>query len=178
MTHLSVIGCGESGALWDGTGPSLGVNDCEKFGKPVDFLLLLNHRHKFADHRLQYIEGARPKMAYSHIAKWGQVFTNFTQIETRIWPGLEIKPNVIYHSKTSPFCAISLGHVMGFKEIVLYGVDFKSHHSYSPGRPHFEQEKIRYETFVQWLEEAGTKVYTIKKGNLNLPVWTYSKVSA
>lgn len=170
VNRISLIGCGESGALWDGKGESIGVNDCEKFGKHVDYLLLLNHRAKFSDERLRVIEASRPKICYSHIVRWHSSFSVFKLIETRSWPGTEILPGVIYHSKTSPFCAISLAHVMGFNEIVLWGVDFVSHHAYRPGKPYFEAEKIRYEKFAEMLEKHGTNVYLGAPGTLNIPI--------
>lgn len=171
MNHINIIGCGETGSQWDGKGPSLGVNDCEKHGKRVDYLLLLNARGKFGPDRIRVIEATRPKMCFSHLARWGETFTNFHHIEITKWLGTEIKPKTVYVSKTSPFAAISLAYVLGYTEAVLYGVDFNTHKSYSPGKPDFEYERIRYEKFCEMLNErCGFKVYLGVEGSkLNLP---------
>ena len=172
MSRVSIIACGpQSGSLWDGTGPSIGVNDCEKFGKPVDFLLLLNSPVKFGPERMRYIEGARPKMCYSHLEKWAKVFTNFTKIKTELWPGTEIRPGVIYHSKTSPFAALSLSYVMGFTSAVMYGCDMLTHPRFSKGKTDFEFEKIRIERLAAMLDEKhGFKTYLAAPGALNIPI--------
>lgn len=172
MTRISIIGCGpETGPLWDGKGVSLGVNDCEKHGKKVDYLLLLNSVGKFSPERLAIIEATRPITCYSHLPKWGEVFSNFKHIQTTLWGGTEIKPGVIYHSKTSPFCALSLALVMGFQEAVLWGVDFGTHKTFSPGKPQFEFEAIRYNLFAKMLlEKHGFRTYLGAPGKLNIPV--------
>lgn len=172
MSRITVLGCGETGSQWDGHGPCIGVNDCEKFGKRVDYLLILNSRGKFSPARLQTIESSRPKLCFSHLNRWGEVFTNFRHIAIEKWIGTEIKPKTVYHSKTSPFAAISLAYCLGYTEAVLYGVDFKTHQSYSPGKPEFEYEKIRYERFAQMLDEkCGFKVFLGVEGSvLNLPM--------
>lgn len=172
MSRISIIGCGETGALWDGQGPSLGVNDCEKFGKRVDYLLIVNAAGKFSPERYRTIESSRPKMMFSQLKRWGEVFTNFKHIPIKEWRGTEIEPKTIYHSKTSPFVAISLAYCLGYSEAVLYGVDFKTHHAFAPGKPDFEYEKIRYEKFCQMLDEKyGFKVFLGAEGsNINLPL--------
>lgn len=171
MSRITILGCGETGAQWDGQGPCIGVNDCEKFGKRVDYLLLVNARGKFAPARLKTIEASRPKMCFSNLNRWGEIFSNFKHIPIVSWSGTEIKPKTVYHSKTSPFVAISLAYCLGYSEAVLYGVDFKTHHAFAPGKPDFEYEKIRYERFCQMLDErCGFKVFLgVEWSNLNLP---------
>lgn len=171
MSRVSLIACGESGKLWDGTGPSIGVNDCEKHGHKVDYLLLLNARGKFGPERLAVIEATRPITCYSHLEKWNQTFSNFKHIKITQWEGTRIDPGVIYHSKTSPFAALSLAAVMGFTEAVLWGVDFKNHKTYSPGKPQFEFERIRYELFAKMLlEKHNFRTYLGAPGQLNIPI--------
>lgn len=172
MNRVTILGCGETGALWDGKGPCIGVNDCEKFGKRVDYLLLLNARGKFSPQRLRVIEATRPKICFSHLNRWGEVFTNFRHIQITKWTGTEIKPKTVYHSNTSPFAAISLAYVLGYEGAVLYGVDFKTHHRFSPGKPDYAFEMIRTEAFCHMLDEkCGFKVYLGAEGsNLNLPI--------
>lgn len=172
MSRITILGCGETGAQWDGQGPCIGVNDCEKFGKRVDYLLLVNARGKFSPARLKVIEASRPKMCFSQLNRWGEIFSNFKHIPIVQWSGTEIKEKTVYYSKTSPFVAISLAYCLGYSEAVLYGVDFKTHHAFAPGKPDFEYEKIRYEKFCQMLEERhGFRVFLGAEGsNLNLPM--------
>src|SRR5688572_18680672 len=116
MSRISIIACGETGSRWDGKGPSLGVNDCENHGKRVDYLLLLNARGKFGPERIRVIEATRHKMCFSHLNRWAETFTNFKHIPITNWHGTEILPKTIYHSKTSPFAAISLAFALGYTE--------------------------------------------------------------
>lgn len=170
MTRVSLIGCGETGALWDGIGPSIGVNDCVKFGKQVDYLLVINAKGAFKGERLETILNSKPKRFFSNLDQWKKHFDNFTHLKITHWPERGINVGLTYHSKTSPFCAISLAHNMGFDEIVLYGVDFKTHKVYRANNPAFNSEKRRYELFVKALAKEGTKVYSATKGVLNIPV--------
>ena len=175
MSRVHIIACGESGALWDGKGLSLGVNDCEKFGKKVDYLLLLDSIGKFSPERLNTITSTRPKTCFSHRAKWADHFSNFKLIDIQRWNGPEIKPGVVYHSNTSPFGALSLSLVMGFSEAVLWGVDMISHHRFGKGRPGHEFERLRIEAFAKTLlEQHGFKTYLGAPGALNLPLWNSS----
>lgn len=70
---------------------------------------------------------------------------------------------------------MSLAYNMGATEIVLWGVDFKTHHRYREGQQYFLGEMRQYQTFIQALEKVGVKVYLGAEGSALgkiVPIWT------
>lgn len=168
---VHIIGCGSTGANWDGKGPSIGVNDCWKFGKSTGSLLVLNRKSTFTPERLKIIEESKPTLFYSNLDEWRKPFKDMRKIDTTRWNGTMIN-NVIYHSKTSPFCALSLAYNLGYRIMVLWGVDFVDHASYSPGKHGFEAEKLQYYSFIKTLKTKGAQVYAGCYGStLGLPIY-------
>jgi hypothetical protein len=168
---INIIGCGETGANWDGTGHSIGVNDCWKFGKPTDLLMVLNRRSTFTPDRIKIIEDSKPKDFYCNLEEWRRSFNDMKLITTTRWNNAFIN-DVIYHSKTSPFCAMSLAYNLGFRTLVLWGVDFQTHHIFSPGKYAYDNEKLMYHSFIKVLKDKGCKVYAGCYGStLELPVY-------
>ncbi len=149
---ISVISCGPSGALWNGVGPSIGVNDCEKFGKPVDALVVVNGI--FEPERMTIIQ-RHNGILYSSLQFWSN-HPHFKPIETRKFKR-GIQAGVIFHSITSPLIAISLAHVQGHREIVLYGVDFDSHPIVKGDV--LSGEVDTYMRFIRELEKLGVSVH-------------------
>jgi hypothetical protein len=125
---MNIISCGPTGSTWDGSGPSIGVNDCEKFGRKVDALVVVNS--DFEIPRLQIIKKTlAPAGFYSQLTYW-QDQPNYRPLpRMKRFTGRENKLETgwIYSSRTSPFVAITLAALWGHKEIVLYGVDFDDH---------------------------------------------------
>lgn len=174
---INVIGCGATGANWDGNGYSIGVNDCWKFGKKTNDLIVVNKKPLFSEKRLLTICNSKPVRFLTNLASWLDEFPDGEIIPLKRWNGVELDEtrNTIYHSKTSPFIAMSLAYDLCAKEIVLWGVDFVDHHAFSPGKTGYLQEKIRYEQFAKKLAEKNVMVYKgSKESNLNLPIWKQS----
>ncbi len=149
---VNVIGCGPSAALWDGCGPSIGVNDCLKFGKPVDALVCVNSN--FEPERMKWIQAHKGPF-YSTMYYWS-FKADFRPIQTRSFRG-RVEGGKIYHSISSPFIAISLAFNQGAKEIVLWGVDFESHPIVKDRT--LEREVRQYMKFIEALEKKDCRVY-------------------
>lgn len=159
----NIIGCGETAAFWDGSGMSIGVNDCEKTGRNVAALLVINAPGNFHGERLETIKASKAKIytdtTCGHL--WKKHFPQPIVLNLHSWAGgfSEKRKDRVYHSKTSPFVAISLAYVMGAKELVLWGVDFQNHHKYSPGKRDFNNEVHNYLSLTAALKRKGCKVY-------------------
>lgn len=176
---ISVIGCGQSAKHWDGSGPSIGVNDVFKFGYHPTYLLLLNAPSRFTTERLSNIIKTNPHRVYSDMAAmWRKHFScEIKDVDSQLWSNpKKISKNYNYHSKTSPFAAISMAYSWGFTEIVLYGVDFIDHKNYNPSKKEFRNEFNNYKSFCEKLREQNVFVYRInEESNLNfLPIWNPS----
>lgn len=175
---VSIIGLGESVKYFDGKGPTIGVNDCFKF-HPVDTLLLIDPPRRFTPERRRIIETSKPKLAVFYDLGWAQTFTNH-----KFKPDYNIKQlffsdgrtmrfskymgklynDRVLHSLTSPFVAISLAYVLGYKEIVLWGVDLNTHKSYHPGTEGLNIERDAFKTLIGQLNEVGVLVRFGKTG--------------
>lgn len=167
-----ILGLGPSISEYkNGGNYSIGVNDV--FGKGVitDRLIVVNSFKKQPD-RLKTILNSRPKDGlYSQIGSFAH-HPNYKHIgPMQRWKG-NLKPEVLYSSVTSTFIAISMAHNMGFKEIVLYGVDFHLHKTVKNNT--LKREVMQYESFCKALSKLGTKVYLgTDFGALKeiLPIW-------
>jgi len=170
MTY-SVIGCGSSGEAWNGQGLAIGVNDCFKFGKRTPILLIANHFSKFPEHRVETIKQhatgiVKPKF-YCDNHSWRHIFPQYIHTYLRSWDGiLRKEPNRLQHADTSPFIAISLAYNLGASKIVLYGVDFLSHHLYSDTADRTRIELRTYKHFIEALRGVGVKVNLGAPGSL------------
>lgn len=175
---VSILGCGESGQYWDGLGESIGVNDCWKFGHPTDYLMVINPSNSFIPERRKIIEKSRPHHFITDsktflrqwYAKADQVKPNMNfkelwctnggqLIKYRFskWTGTLHKDRIQY-SNTSPFAAVSLAYLLGYNEIILWGVDFKTHRTWKADNPHMFEELDNYKALFKQLEDVGVSV--------------------
>lgn len=158
MKLINIIGCGESAANWDGKGESIGVNDCWKYGNPTDYLVLVNGIRKFPPQRLATIINSLPKRVITHLAEWREVMRCPVDLITfGLWNN-QLLPGRIFHAETSPFVAMSWAYREGYDEMILWGVDFKTHQTYSPGLPSYEGEMKQYESFIEALTIKGVTI--------------------
>lgn len=174
----NIIACGESGAQWDGRGDSIGVNDCFKFGKSVDYLMILDPINRFKPERMTTIKATNPKHFLTLEKRWliemwkgdldlisysknKQLFcTNGPEIiDFRFsrWKG-KLSKDRIYYSRTSPFAALSLAYILNYKEINLYGADFQTHQTWNPNNPMMREELLNYRELIDQLIDNGIKV--------------------
>ena len=87
----------------------------------------------------------------------------------------------ISYSHTSPFPAMSLAYLLGYKEIVLWGVDFVTHKAWNPQKPEqLNTQLSEYKELVRALDELGVKVWLGHTGSMLgefLPLYHLAKMS-
>ena len=177
---VSVIGLGSSAEGWFNTpcDISIGVNDCAKFGKDPDYLLLANWPMKFPQHRLNIIKDTRPKQFFSSVEQWKAYFPGMIKIRLNSWDGplYRWRPEEFSSSDTSPFIAVSMAYKLGASNIVLWGVDMVDHHIHNTKNPARVMELRKWHQMIGALDREGVKVWLGKEGSvLNLPVWISSQ---
>lgn len=174
MNTIHILGLGQTAANYHGHGFSIGVNDCFRFHK-TNYLLCINAPQKFSPERFEIIKNSRPEKFFAHNMQWKPYQPNFEFIgDSTLKPFYSgyLDGKSIYHSKTSPFSAMSLAYNLGAKEIILWGVDFKTHKYYSPSTGHLPAELNAYIFLIESLGHQGTKVYLGCEGSeLKLPVY-------
>lgn len=183
---VSIVGCGDSAKHWfkEPCDMSVGVNDCVKFGHEVDYLVVVNSPLKFFptvknnhQDRIKTIAKSKPKKFYSHSGNWKQYFPTQELISMRPFNGF-YNPGRVYHTKTSPFVAITLAAKLGATEIIIWGVDMLTHHKFS-AQAHqrhqgdFTTELGYYQMLFEALEKHGVKCYI---GNENTVLKRYLPV--
>ena len=125
---IHVLGLGES--LHDfipDDNTTIGVNDIHGVVKS-DFVVCVDAKRSFNEERLRVIESTECKGFYSHIDEWRGI-TNFELIMLAKARGSlsELDTEKFCYSISSPFVACILAYKMEAENIVLWGVDFKSH---------------------------------------------------
>lgn len=170
---FTVVASGESAKDWMSRGTAIGSNDCEKFTKPVDYLILANHPGKFKE-RLNIIKKSKAKVFTTSKKQWGKIFPNCEQI-TRITSfNQRILNGFIYTSSTTPIMCISMAIKMGATEIILWGIDMKNHRVWSQGTKQGNREIAIYLKFFAACEKIGVKLWRGADGtafDLNLPLY-------
>lgn len=152
----SVIGCGTSATKWPGDGYSIGVNDCWKYGFITDRLIVVNSLTKFPERHRTVINSTPKDGLYSHLSTFNH-HPNYKHIRSmQRWKG-SLKADILYYSSSSPFIALSMAHNMGFKEIILYGVDMVDHPTLKSNA--MKREVMQFETFCKALSKTGTNIY-------------------
>lgn len=155
LKSINIIGCGSTANHWPGKGDSLGVNDCEKTGKKVDNLLVIDWPLKFEPERFAIVHKSEAKF-YSQLSAW-QRYKEVNLISINRWRGhINGKPQF---SSTSPFVAITLAQTWGYQEIILWGCDFIDHQTYKRGSESFAIEYWIYKNLYDELAKAGVKLY-------------------
>lgn len=170
---MTVIASGQSAERWIRRGTVIGVNDCEKWGKPVDILILVNAPGKFKE-RLNIIKKSKAKVLTNSVNLWKPHFPNCQKIERMISFNKLALDRFIYHSQTSPIIAISYAVKLGAKEIILYGIDFLSHRVWRLGTKSGDREVNVYLRYFKQLQLKGIKLYLGANGTAfdkHLPLW-------
>lgn len=180
-----ILGCGETGAFMpdDSVAYVIGVNDCNKFGKPIDELLTINRPRHFQMpalyrecSRLTVIQETELKKLTTLTTlamEWEEYFPgNVQTIGVTRWRKSVIKEQ-IYHTDNSPFTAMSLAVSYGFEEIVLWGVDFIDHKFLKP-----ETSAPAFSQFAFAVSKWDIRIYKgHSKSNLNLELWEQKEYS-
>lgn len=175
---INVIACGDSASKWDGLGDSIGVNDSFKWGHNIQILVLLNEPNEFEADRLDVIKKTKADFVYTCYREWQRpqyALNNIVFFNYNVWNGrlLAKGRNLFQTSRTSPFAAISIAYNLGYDEIVLWGVDFKTHKIWHNGNHNFAQEIKNYQQLAEQLKDRGVMVYSSEENVLKLPQKKY-----
>ncbi len=124
---IFVLGLGQTLKFFkDLDKPQIGVNDIWGHVQ-CEIILCIDDMHKFDRERLATIKNSKPKKFITHLPEWKKVFNGSTEI-VKLSPISEpFNSQKIYYSVNSPFVAASLASTLGYKNIVLFGVDFLTH---------------------------------------------------
>jgi hypothetical protein len=170
-----IVGCGPTGKNWFNTpyDLSIGVNDCAKFGKDPDWLVVINR--KFSPDREKTIKGTKAKKVFTTIKYWKEYFKNAEDLRLQQF-GKYLKKGHVYSSKTSPFVALSLAFNAGAKNVILWGVDLNSHPVVKDKLKNYELRQ--FEKFCRELAKQGTQVWVSSEESALsnfLPIWCGGK---
>jgi len=169
----NILGLGVTLDTYTG-GFSIGVNDIYRYVS-TDIIVCVDHKQAFKPDRLAVIENSTPSKFISHIPEWSTM-ANFEliQLTGRKPTAFELMESEKYYGhNNSTYVAVQVAARMGFKDIVLHGVDFKGHkHLDTPDTiPHilerFKQLKDVYNTFDIGLHVSSKDSRLIEV----LPLW-------
>lgn len=176
----NIIGCGESASKWDGNGDSIGVNDSFKFGHRIQNLVLLNEPSEFEPDRLETILKTNPDRLFTCYRSWAKPqyqFKSVTHFNYNVWQGQLASKGKYQTSRTSPFGAISVAYNLGYDEIILWGVDFRTHKVWHNGNHNFAKEIKNYKQLAAELKKKDVIVYSSEPSILKLPVYPHNKIA-
>jgi|SRR6188768_1728024 len=173
---ISVIGCGKTADGWFNTSHdlSIGCNDCAKFGKDPDWLVVINRA--FTPERENTIKETKAKKVFTTIKYWKDHFKDAENLRLQQF-GKYLKKGHVYSSKTSPFVALSLAFNAGAKNVILWGVDLNSHPVVKDKLKNYELRQ--FEKFCRELAKQGTQVWVSSpESELSkfLPLWVWTGV--
>lgn len=173
---INIIGLGESASKWDGSGDSIGVNDAFKWHHKLQRLVLLNQPNEFEQDRLHTIRNTETDFVYTCWREWSRPensLNNVVHFNYHVWQGKLLPKGTkqFQVSNTSPFCAISIAYNLGYDEIVLWGVDFKTHPTWNQSHHNFSYEIKNYQQLCEQLKARGVMVYSSEASILKLPVY-------
>jgi hypothetical protein len=172
---FTVVGCGNSAQNWVPNGPSIGCNDCEKFGNGVDYLVLVNSPNKFK-HRINTILRTKAQVLTNMPGTWIKHFSKDRLTQIRLSPFVvRVRPGMIYSSGTTPIICMSVAIAKGATKIILWGVDMVNHQTFRIGVKKGDQEISVYRKFFKEVKLLGIEVFRGADGTCfdnDLSLWT------
>lgn len=171
----TIVGCGDSATGWIPNGTSIGSNDCEKFGRGVDHLLLANHPGKFRSERLAVIKRTTAQVWCTSRGQWVGLLPLAQQLTRAVSFSGYIRAGFVYTSATTPIMCMSMAINKGARQLVLWGVDMITHHAYRKGTKYGDREIGVYEKFFAACRKIKVEVYIGSHGTAfdkSLPLWT------
>lgn len=151
-----VCGCGSS--LSQVIAPervvTIGVNDVGRLFDP-DYLLVVNPRTQFTADRFTHVERSRAHAIFTQLnLQLNHPCVIRFQMGTRGGTTFE-NPDVLHHTRNSPYPAICLAVHMGARRIGVIGVDFTQHHFFAQtGRHALTAEIDRINQEYRQLDES------------------------
>lgn len=188
---VSIVACGNSAKEWFNTpcDYSIGVNDCFKWGRNVDTLLIINAPALFQPrqkngykNRLEVIKSSTPSIVITDQREdWKRHFPsiNVEGIEIKRFNPKHFRKGELYFSKTSPFVALSYALNINATEVILWGVDLLDH---PVMKPEYRETAFEIEQYLELIKIMGFYGVKVFIGNENtalakyLPVYEKSSV--
>ena len=175
MKTIFILGLGETLKFFqDFDSPKIGVNDIWAKVK-TEIVVCVDPPARFTPSRLEIIKNCQPKMFYSNLDDWRAFKTcHYWKSPTHGIRENEIfNQKVIYHSLNSPFVACSIAFLLGYTEIVLFGVDFLTH-SKLKGASIMSKILKDFSWLIEAYKTRGVKLFVGHPGSRLseiLPVW-------
>lgn len=170
----SIVALGSSAQDWHKVkcDLSIGVNDALRWGHDVDQLVIVNFPRKFTPERMKYILSTKAKI-WIHTSVWKTYFPNAVLLRLSPFTGF-IRKDHIYSTKTSPMVAMSLAIKQGAKDIILWGIDFQNHRSYTDKTKDGIHEIKNYLKFFEQVKKLGINIWRGADNtafDLYVPLW-------
>lgn len=180
MATCFILGCGDTGMFMpDKQAYVIGVNDAGKFNKSIDELLFINRPRHFNEPALYIPDVSRldvikrtpfhKLMTLETLEReWRELFGDQVHTFTVTRWAKTLQLGQVYHTDNSPFTAMTYAVTLGYKNVVLWGVDFNNHRYLKAvnSSPPFSQ-------YAMAVSKMGVTIY---KGHtdqkLNLPLWS------
>lgn len=146
-------------------GYRIGVNDISRYTY-ADRIICVN---RFNPERTQWVNDSRPEDGlWSSMGMWSK-HPSYRKLTYRPWHGV-FKDKTIFSSKSSPFIAYTMAYTLGFKEIVLWGVDLIDHPNIK-GRLK-DNEINNFALFYKEIKKRGVETFKGSEiSQLKLPIW-------
>lgn len=175
---VSIVGCGSTAEGWFNHphDVSIGVQDAIKWGKDTDYLVLIDSLQGFKrePERVKLIGKSKAKIL-TNGDTWKSIFKNYEKLHLRPF-GKYLKKGHVYSSKSSPFVALSYAFNLGAKNIILWGVDMKTHRLFHQGSRMQDYELRNFEKICRLMSEQGVNVFVSSPESALskfLNVWKY-----
>ena len=172
---IHILGLGESLDEYSPDGnKTIGVNDIHSRIK-TDFVVCIDHPKAFNSERLKTIQETNCEGFYSQVDDWSNV-QNFNKIELNKGRGIikDLDSSGFCYSISSPYVAAVLAYKLGAKEIVLHGVDFRTHENF---KDHRREKALRdFKELDSAFKLRGVSLFVGSSwSSLErvLPIWTH-----
>lgn len=155
---------------------SIGCNDSFRYAQS-NLLIVVSH---LSQERTRIVDQSRPEKLLSFMPQWHH-HPNYEYIgELHKWRSDRPERNrldkgKLYHSNNTPFIGCSLAFNLGYRQIVLWGVDFIDHPNIKDGAliTAFED----FNSLQAAFQKNGASLYLGSEGSvLDLPLWNPSHI--
>lgn len=163
---FTVVASGDSAKNWIPRGTCIGSNDCEKWGKPVDFLVLANAPRKFKPERLNIIKKSKAKILVTSVNQWKPYFPQCERIQRVTTFNRMIMKGFVQTSVTSPIMCLSIAISKGADEVIMWGIDMLTHHAYKKGTKSGDREIALYRRYFREMQRIGVKLWRGADGSV------------
>lgn len=156
--------------------PAFGVNDVERTGVGVDYLVMVDPIGRFGDDRRKWIYETKAVrfIGQPYCGPYPVAAVNYRLQQPRHRLGLPAGEGEFVYSNDTPYIAMSLAFWMGISELGLIGIDHTGDH-FRIGAKAIEI-RYQYERQCKIFKEAGMRVVKLsEQSRLPLPYVPYKE---